>query len=242
MYDFGGKGVIVTGASRGLGAALARAFAAEGANVALLARGAEAARAQAMALKKTLGVDAVGRECDIRDWRRVESVIHEVAERFGRLDLVVNNAGVLGAMTTIADYPVEAWELTISTNLSGAFHVSRVAAAYMRRHGGGRIVFVGSSVGQVIRENWGAYAVSKYAVEGLMRLMAAEQPVTQVTVCSVNPGGTATQMRREAYPSEDQSLLPSPAKVAAAFVRILRLSDNELNGRSFNARDFLPTA
>lgn len=239
MYDFGGKGIIVTGASRGLGAALAHAFAAEGANVALLARGAEAARAKAMELKKALGVDAVGRECDIRDWRRVEAVLHEIAERFGRLDLVVNNAGVLGAMATIPDYPMDMWEPTIATNLSGAFYVSRVAAAHMRQHGGGRIVFVGSSVGHTPRETWGAYAVSKYGVEGLMRLMAAETPTTHVTVCSVNPGGTATEMRRRAYPAEDQSLLPSPAKVAAAFLRILRLDDRELNGRSFNARDFL---
>jgi short-subunit dehydrogenase len=73
-----------------------------------------------------------------------------------------------------------------------------------------------------------------------MRLMAAETPTTHVTVCSINPGGTATEMRRRAYPAEDQSLLPSPAKVAAAFLRILRLDDRELNGRSFNARDFLP--
>jgi NAD(P)-dependent dehydrogenase (short-subunit alcohol dehydrogenase family) len=239
MYDFSGRAVVVSGATRGLGFALARAMAQEGANLALLARDGDAIHTAAYELKKQFGVDAIGRACDVRDPYRVKAVVDEAASRFGRIDLAVSNAAILGAMTHVADYDPQAWANTMDVNLNGAFYLTHHALRHMRRTGGGRVVFITSSVGLNVRAGWGAYSVSKYGVEGLMKLVALESVDTLVTACSINPGGTATEMRKAAFPDEDQATLPPPAAVAQAFLRILRLGDQEINGQHFNARDHL---
>ncbi|MGB9690633.1 MAG: SDR family oxidoreductase [Candidatus Sumerlaeaceae bacterium] len=240
MYSFSDKVVIITGASRGIGAALAKAIAAEGANLCLVARDAEALRNIGLELRRHYATDVMPRACDVRDARRVEQLVADCVQRFGRLDMVINNAAVLGLMAPIHEYLPEPWNSTIATNLHGAFYVSHYALCQMKRQQpGGRIVFVSSSVGRTIRAGWGAYAVSKYAAEALMQLIALESEQTGVVACSINPGGASTAMRRLAYPQEDPTTLPTPEQVAQAFLNILRLPDKALNGRSFNAREHL---
>ncbi|MCX7626262.1 MAG: SDR family oxidoreductase [Candidatus Sumerlaeaceae bacterium] len=240
MYNFADKVVLITGGSRGIGAALAKAMASEGANLCLIARDADSLRSISYEIRRLYAVDVMARACDIRDATRVEHLVNDCVQRFGRLDMVVNNAAVLGLMVPIHEYSPEQWNTTIATNLHGAFYVSHFALRKMKgQSGGGRIVFVSSSVGRTLRPNWGAYAVSKYAVEALMELIAMENEQTGVIACSINPGGASTAMRRLAYPNEDQSKLPTPEQVAQAFLKILRLPDKALNGRSFNAREHL---
>ncbi len=240
MYSFRDKVVLLTGASRGIGAALAAALASEGANLCLVARDAEAVKNVAYEARRLYAVDVMSRGCDIRDATRVQHLVDECVKRFGRIDLVINNAAVLGIMAPIHEYTPEQWNSTIATNLHGAFYVSHYALRHMKgQPGGGRIVFVSSSVGRTIRAGWGAYAVSKYALEALMQLIAAESEQTGIISCSINPGGASTLMRRLAYPDEDPSTLPTPEQVAAGFLKILRLPDKALNGRAFNARDHL---
>lgn len=240
MYSFTEKVVLITGASRGIGAALAAAIAAEGAALCLVARDPDTIRTVSYDLRAKYGVDVMGRACDIRDASRVQALVHDCVQRFGRLDMVINNAAVLGLIAPIHEYSPEQWNSTIATNLHGAFYVSHYALGAMKgQTGGGRIVFVSSSVGRKARACWGAYAVSKSAVETLMELIALETELTGVIACSINPGGASTSMRRLAYPEEDQSQLPTPAQVAEAFLKILRLPDKALNGRTFNARDHL---
>lgn len=240
MYSFTDKVVLITGGSRGIGAALAKAIASEGANLCLIARDADSLRNVSYEVRRLYAAEVMARACDIRDASRVEHLINDCVQRFGRLDMVINNAAVLGLMVPIHEYPPDAWNSTIATNLHGAFYVSHYALRKMRgQTGGGRIVFVSSSVGRAVRPCWGAYAVSKFAVEGLMELIARENDQTGVIACSINPGGASTAMRRLAYPDEDQSKLPTPDQVAQAFLKILRLPDKALNGRSFNARDHL---
>jgi NAD(P)-dependent dehydrogenase (short-subunit alcohol dehydrogenase family) len=240
MYSFSEKVVLITGASRGIGAALAKAIASEGANLCLLARDSDALRNLAYDLRRLYAVEVMARACDIRDASRVEHFVNDSVQRYGRLDVVINNAAVLGLMAPIHEYTPEQWNSTIATNLHGAFYVSHYALRKMKgQSGGGRIVFVSSSVGRSVRAGWGAYAVSKYAVEALMELIALEHDQTGVISCSINPGGASTAMRRLAYPQEDPSTLPTPEQVAQAFLKILRLPDKALNGRHFNARDHL---
>jgi len=240
MYSFSEKVVLITGASRGIGAALAKAIASEGANLCLLARDSDALRNLAYDLRRLYAVEVMARACDIRDASRVEHFVNDSVQRFGRLDVVINNAAVLGLMAPIHEYTPEQWNSTIATNLHGAFYVSHYALRKMKGQSeGGRIVFVSSSVGRSVRAGWGAYAVSKYAVEALMELIALEHDQTGVISCSINPGGASTAMRRLAYPQEDPSTLPTPEQVAQAFLKILRLPDKALNGRHFNARDHL---
>jgi NAD(P)-dependent dehydrogenase (short-subunit alcohol dehydrogenase family) len=231
--------VLVTGASRGIGAALASALAAERANLALISREGEAARRIAVELKRECGIEAVGRACDIRNARQVEAVIADIVKRLGRLDVAINNAGVLGALAPIAEYDPAVWRSTIETNVNGTFHVTRFVSEWMARKGGGRIVFVSSSVGREARAGWGAYAVSKHAIEWIMRIVADEASQSKVLACSINPGATATDMRRQAFPDEDQTKLPSPDQMARAFLRIMRKPDAQFNGHVFNAQDFL---
>lgn len=239
MYDFSGKIALVTGASQGIGAALAMQLAAEGCQLSLLSRDDQAVHKVALGAKKDFAVDAIARACDIRDSHRVGAVIDETVRRFGRLDLVINNAATLGDMAPLSDYDPEKWRYTMDVNLNGAFYVSHFALAAMRKNAGGRMVLVSSSVGHTPRPSWGAYSISKYGVEGLVKLIAAESEESHVLCCSINPGGTATEMRRSAFPSEDQSSLPSPEQIAKAFVKIIRQQDKQFNGRAFNARDFL---
>lgn len=241
MYSFSEKVVLITGASRGIGAALAKAMAAEGANLCLVAREADNLRNIAYDVRRHYANDVMPRACDIRDAHRVEQLIKDCVQRFGRLDMIINNAAVLGLMAPIHEYSPEQWNSTIATNLHGAFYVSHYALRHMKQQNpaGGRIVFVSSSVGRTLRAGWGAYAVSKYAVEALMQLIALEGEQTGVIACSINPGGAATAMRRLAYPNEDPSTLPTPEQVAQGFLNILRLPDKALNGRGFNVRDYL---
>lgn len=239
MYDLKDKAVLVTGASRGIGAALVRAMAGEGARLCLIARDGQQIREVALEVKKSFGSEAYARACDVREARKVSEVVEEAAGRFGRLDLVINNAGVLGEVRPLVECDPEVWRSTIDVNLNGSFYVSRAAASLMQKSGGGRIAFVSSSVGRTMRAHWGSYAVSKWAVEGLMQLFAQERELTGVTAFSINPGGTATRMRHEAYPEEDPRRLPSAEQVAQAFLKILRLGDAQLNGRALNARDYL---
>lgn len=239
MYDFRDKVTLITGAARGIGAALARALAAEGAKVCLLARDGEAAHQVAFSIRKDFGSETLVKACDIRDSHRVQQAITDVYTHFGKLDLVVNNAGILGQLSPISEADPSVWASVIDTNLNGSFYVAHFAAARMRRQSGGRIVFLSSSVGSTVRNGWGAYCVSKCAVEGLSRLIAAEAGETKVVSCTVNPGGTATAMRHAAFPKEDPARLPTPEAVAVAFLKILREPDDTLNGRSFNAREYL---
>jgi len=156
MYSFSEKVVLLTGASRGIGAALATALAAEGANLCLVARDGEALRHVSYEARSRYGVEVMARACDVRDAARVEHLINDCVQRLGRIDLVINNAGVLGLMAPIHEYAPEQWNSTIATNLNGAFYVAHYALRRMKgQSGGGRIIFVSSSVGRTIRAGWG---------------------------------------------------------------------------------------
>jgi NAD(P)-dependent dehydrogenase (short-subunit alcohol dehydrogenase family) len=239
MYDFAGKVVLVTGANRGIGKALVKAFASHGSKICVVARTSESARNVALELRREFGTDAIGSECDVRNYRRVQNVIDDTIRRLGGLDIMVNNAGELGQIADLAKTDPNSWHSVIDTNLNGSFYFAHAVLPPMRRQKSGRIVFVSSSVGREARPNWGAYSVSKWAVEGLMKLIAAENPDTGVATCSVNPGGTATEMRRQAFPQEDPTTLPTAENVAAAFLNILRQENAQINGRAFDARKFL---
>lgn len=239
MFDFGGKTIVVTGASQGIGAALAHVIAGEGANLCLISRDDAAVHRVALAAKKAFGVDTLARACDVRDHHRVATVINEAMRIFGRIDAVINNAAILGEMAPVHECDPEKWRTTIEVNLTGAFNVVRYAAEAMKRGDGGRIMLLSSSVGRTPRPRWGAYSVSKFGTEGLMKLLAAESEETKIVCCSVNPGGTATEMRRAAFPDEDQSTLPTPAQVAHAIVKIMRLPNDMFNGHALSVREFL---
>ena len=232
-----GKVVLVTGASQGLGRALALAYARAGAHVALCARG-EAALAQAAEEVEGAGTRWASFPADITRPDDVRRVIRGTVERFDRLDVVVNNASILGPRIPLEEYPPEEFARVLEVNTYGAFLVIREAVPIMRRQGEGSIINVSSGVGNEARARWGAYCASKFGLEALTGILAAELEGTGVRVNTVDPGRMRTAMRAAAYPEEDPKTLPDPAKVSPVFLYLASDRSRGVSGRRFRAQEF----
>jgi NAD(P)-dependent dehydrogenase (short-subunit alcohol dehydrogenase family) len=225
--------VIVTGAGRGIGRATAELFAREGARVVLCARTGRELRATCSAIRAA-GGEAVSRVMDIGSARRCRALVSLALRRYGRVDLLINNAGILGPRVPLARYPHREWEKVLRINLNGTFYITQEVARVMARRRGGCIVTVSSSVGRIGRAGWGAYAVSKFGVEGLSQVLADELRPAGVCVITFNPGGTRTRMRAQAYPREDRSKLRDPSVAAHALLHLAVHSSPAITGRAFD--------
>jgi NAD(P)-dependent dehydrogenase (short-subunit alcohol dehydrogenase family) len=161
-----------------------------------------------------------------------------ISKTFGKLDVLVNNAGILGQTTTIEDYDIKKWIEVININLNGQVLLAKELLPLLKKSKKGSIINISSSVGRVPRKNWGAYSVSKAGLEAVTDILCQELEKYDIIVNSVNPGGTATKMRKEAYPDEDQTQLPSPNDILPI---ILYLSSDEAteSGYKFNAREYI---
>lgn len=227
------KVVLITGAGRGIGRATAELFASEGARVVLCAR-TKGQLAETISAITSAGGEASARVADIGIAREAEALVRLAVTRYGRLDILINNAGILGPRIPIVEYPQREWAQVLRINLSGTFFVSQAAASILARQGAGTIITLSSSVGRRGRGLWGAYAVSKFGIEGLSQVMADELRSAGVCVVTFNPGGTQSAMRAEAYPSEDPSTLRSPADAARALLRLATNLSPDLSGKAFD--------
>jgi len=225
--------VIVTGAGRGIGRATAELFAREGARMVLCARTGRELRATCSAIRAA-GGEAVARVTDIGSARQARALVNLALRRYGRVDVLINNAGILGPRVPLARYPQRAWENVLRVNLTGTFYVTQEAARIMARRRNGCIITVSSSVGKAGRAKWGAYAVSKFGAEGLSQVLAEELRSANVCVVTFNPGGTRTKMRAEAYPHEDRSKLRDPSVAARALLHLATRSSQTISGRAFD--------
>ncbi|MFQ5656774.1 MAG: SDR family NAD(P)-dependent oxidoreductase [Candidatus Methylomirabilales bacterium] len=233
-----GKVALVTGASQGIGKAVAAAYAREGADVIVTARGRERLEAAAVEIRKS-GRGVVPLQVDVVDRQQVQGVAGEIKRQFGRLDVLVNNASLLGPRIPIFEYPEEDWERVIAVNLHGPFFVVKACLPLLSASGGGSIINVSSGVGRIGKPRWGAYAASKFGLEGLTQVLAAELQSLRIRVNAVNPGGTRTTMRAAAYPDEDPRTLPTPEQIAPVFVYLASDASHAVTGQSLEARDFL---
>ncbi len=233
-----GKAALVTGASRGIGLGIARAFAREGASLFLCARGEEALREAARELDRA-GAIVAHAAADVSDARSAERLVASALERFPDLEILVNNASILGKRAPIAELDVATWDEVLRVNTSSLFYVTRPLIGHLVARGGGSIINVSSSVGRKGKPNWGAYAVSKFGLEGFTQVLAAELEPSGVRVNSVNPGATRTDMRAEAYPDEDPESLPTPDDIAEIFIHLASDESRSVTGQTFEARDYL---
>ncbi len=229
------KVAIITGASRGLGKAIAEAFAREGAFISVCSR-TDNIFTVVDQIKSSCTKCHVGK-VDVSDYDAVREFVEEVYKRFGRIDVLVNNAAILGVREKIVDYPVDEWENVINVNLNGVFYFTREVLRYMIPQGSGSIIMVSSSVGRHGRARWGAYAVSKFGVEGLVQILADELKDTGIRVNSVNPGPLATKMRKQAYPNEDRSKLKKPEEIVEIFIYLASDESEGITGMQFDAQD-----
>jgi len=232
------KVILITGGGRGIGKAAVTLFAAEGGKVAYCGR----TEGEIFGLAKEMeGSKERLRpfRADISSRREVQRMVSQVVSEWGKIDILINNAGVLGPSEPIATYPPEAWEEVIRINLNGTFLVTQAVVRTMIPRRSGMILSVTSSVGRKGRANWGAYAVSKFGLEGMMQTLADEVGPFGLRVVTLNPGGTRTKMRAAAYPKEDASRIQHPAEVAKALSYLATASDPDLHGKSLNLSDLV---
>lgn len=186
-----GKVVVITGASRGIGAAAARAFAAEGAKVALLARSV----AEVERIAAEIGPQAMALGCDVSDFAAVSGAVGAVTARFGRLDVMINNAGVIDPIARLAEVDVAAWGRAQDINLKGVFHGMRATIPVMRAQGGGTIITVSSGAAVRALEGWSAYCASKAGALMLTQAAHLEEHAHGIRVLGLSPGTVATEMQ-----------------------------------------------
>jgi NAD(P)-dependent dehydrogenase (short-subunit alcohol dehydrogenase family) len=191
--EFKGKTVIITGASRGIGAETARVFAAAGANVALLARSADSLEA----LAAEIGENALALTCDVSDYASVAAAVKQTVERFGGLDVLINNAGVLKPIGPLADADPDEWGQVIDINIKGVFNGMRAALPVMKAAGGGSVLTVSSGAAHSPLEGWGAYCASKAGAAMLTRSLDLEERSNGIRAIGLSPGTVATQMQRD---------------------------------------------
>jgi NAD(P)-dependent dehydrogenase (short-subunit alcohol dehydrogenase family) len=233
-----GKVALVTGASRGIGRAVALAYAGAGAKVFLCARD-EAELERAAGEIRAAGGEAAFAAIDLARDGAGERLVREVERRYGTLDVLVNNAGILGPRAPIVTYPVDAWEEVMQINVNSVFGLTQAALRLMTARRQGSIINVSSGVGRSGKARWGAYAVAKFAVEGFTQVLADELKEWNIRANAVNPGGTRTAMRAEAYPEEDPNTLPSAEAITPVFVYLASDESASVTGESLDARDWI---
>jgi NAD(P)-dependent dehydrogenase (short-subunit alcohol dehydrogenase family) len=233
-----GKVVLVTGASQGLGKALALAYAEEGAKVVINSRNESSIKPVAEEVEGK-GAEVLALEADVSDGTDVQRLIDAAIERFGKIDVLVNNAGVLGPRVAIEEFPEDEWRRVIDANLTGPYLVSKAVIPHMPE--GGSIINVVSGVSIQGRAEWGAYSVSKFGIEGLTQILATELEKRGIRVNAVDPGGMRTEMRASAYPEEDPSTRITPEENTDVFLYLASDESRDVTGKRFKAQEFQRT-
>ncbi len=214
-----GQVALVTGASRGIGRAVALELAKHGAHLVLVARTQGGLEELDDELRAT-GAGATLLPLDLRDGDKIDPLGPSLLQRFGRLDILVHNAGVLGKLSPVGHIVPKDFAECVAVNFAASYRLIRTCAPLLAAAPAGRAVFLSSTVAREPRAYWGAYAATKAAMENLVLCWAQEVDRTPLRVNLFNPGGTATRMRAQAFPGEDPATLPTPADVAPAVVQL----------------------
>jgi NAD(P)-dependent dehydrogenase (short-subunit alcohol dehydrogenase family) len=241
--ELAGRVIAITGANSGIGRAVALACAKFGATVILIGRNARKLEAVHGEIDAAGGPDPTIAVLDLEkalasDYDQLASA---VSERFGRLDGLLHNAGLLGMLSPIEHYDVPTWCRVMHVNVTAAFALTQVLLPALKQSQDASVLFTSSSVGRKGRAYWGAYAVSKFATEGFMQVFASEvENLTSIRVNSLNPGRARTMMRRQAYPAEDINTLPLPETLTGPYIALLGPASRGVTGKTFDAQPSNP--
>jgi NAD(P)-dependent dehydrogenase (short-subunit alcohol dehydrogenase family) len=215
-----GKVALVTGASRGIGRAAAKALAAEGAHVVLVARTVGGLEETDDEIRKAGGTATLV-PLDLRDFPAIDRLGATIYERWGRLDALLGNAGVLGTLTPLAHLDPKTFAECVDVNVTANWRLIRSFDPLLKQSDAGRALFVSSGAARNFRGYWGCYAVTKAALEALVLTYAAECNGTNVCANLLNPGPLRTRMRQKAMPGEDPATLSPPEAVAPLILQLL---------------------
>lgn len=230
--------VLVTGATSGIGRAVARDLVKHGATVILHGRGEKALEALYQELRQ-LGPEPVVAQLDLEKAQgpQYQSLTDAIEQRFGRLDGLLHNAGILGDLSPVDHYDIGTWQRVLLVNLTAPFILTRCLLPLLRRSDDASVLFTTSGVGQRGRAYWGAYAVSKFGTEGFAEVMAEELESSPIRVNLINPGATRTRMRARAYPAENPATLPTPESITAPYLYLLGPDGRAVRGQRFDVQE-----
>jgi NAD(P)-dependent dehydrogenase (short-subunit alcohol dehydrogenase family) len=214
-----GKVALITGASRGIGAAVAERFAREGAHVVLAARTVGGLEEVDDAVRAA-GGSATLVPVDLRDFIKIDELAAALFDRWGRLDILVGNAAEFGTFSPLGHIDPPTWAEVMDLNLTANWRLIRAMDPLLRAAPAGRAIFVTSGVARGVFPYWGPYAVSKAGVEMLVKIYAGEITKTRVRANLIDPGVVRTRLRARAFPGEDPSRLPPPESVTDAFLHL----------------------
>jgi NAD(P)-dependent dehydrogenase (short-subunit alcohol dehydrogenase family) len=226
---------LVTGASRGIGAAVALELAKAGAHVVAVARTVGGLEELDDRIKSA-GSSATLVPLDMKDSEGIARLALAINERYQRLDVLVGNAGILGTLSPLSHYEPKDWDDMIAVNVTANWHLIRCMDALLQRSEAGRAVFLTSGVAHLSRAYWGPYAASKAALEALVRTYASETASTNVRANLFGPGPTRTRMYASAFPGIDPMTLPAPEEIAKAILPLC-LQDFTESGKLYDFRD-----
>ena len=231
--------ILVTGAGSGIGRAASLCFAAHGATVILLGRSVEKLEAVYDEIEAAGSPTPAIYPLDLEGATEqdYQTMADSIEQEFGALHGLLHNAGLLGQRTTIGNYQAQIWQQVMQVNLNAQFLLTKALLPMMKTADDASIIFTSSGVGRKGRPFWGAYAVSKFATEGLAQVLAGElEEVCNVRVNCLNPGATRTPMRAVAYPAEDPGTLRSPEQIMPAYLYLLGPDSQGISGQSFDAQ------
>lgn len=230
--------ILVTGASDGIGREAALTYAEYGASVILTGRNEEKLRGVAQEIESAGGIAASWYTLDLLTCTPVscQELAQRISTHYPRLDGVLHNAGLLGEVRPMDEQDPEIWQQVMQVNINGTFFLTQALLPLLLNSESGSLVFTSSSVGREGRANWGAYAVSKFATEGMMQVLAEEYQNRHLRVNCINPGGTRTKMRASAFPTEDPQKLKTPADIMPLYLWLMGDDSRRKTGMTFDAQ------
>lgn len=231
-----GRVALVTGASRGIGYFTALELAKAGAHVIACARTTGGLEELDDAIKKETGEGATLVPFDLADMNAIDALGQAIHDRWGKLDVLVANAGILGVISPVGHVEAKVFEKVMLLNVTATWRLIRSVEPLMIRSDAGRALILSSGAAHKCRPFWGPYSASKAAVEALARTWAGEQANSALRINSVNPGATRTAMRALAMPGEDPETLPHPADVAKALMPLVDPALTE-TGRLYSVQE-----
>ncbi|MBW4200257.1 YciK family oxidoreductase [Enterobacter cloacae subsp. cloacae] len=230
--------ILVTGASDGIGREAALTYAEYGASVILIGRNEEKLKGVAQEIEAAGGTSARWYTLDLLTCTPAtcQELAQWISTHYPRLDGVLHNAGLLGEVRPMDEQDPEIWQQVMQVNINGTFFLTQALLPLLLNSDSGSLVFTSSSVGREGRANWGAYAVSKFATEGMMQVLAEEYQSRHLRVNCINPGGTRTKMRASAFPTEDPQKLKTPADIMPLYLWLMGDDSRRKTGMTFDAQ------